>query len=172
MFSWRVTKYNPQFRNSKGHYLKDEWISSSDVGRRKYGGKEFTWEEYIDIENKYINAINLFMECLHVKRLQLYSLEKYNPLGDTSYLSQSMIDGFNDIYNYKILDQKESGDIARLVLRECLWCRLKSRKMYVHFGHDYYMFIGSEQECSEVIKEIESTGLFFEPFQSPFEEEM
>ena len=33
MFSWRITKYNPAFRNSVGAYLKNDWIAVCDIGK-------------------------------------------------------------------------------------------------------------------------------------------
>ncbi|MFL0507599.1 hypothetical protein ACH0B5_17895 [Ureibacillus sp. 179-F W5.1 NHS] len=32
-YQWRITKYNPAFRDQDGAYMKDEWISSSDIGQ-------------------------------------------------------------------------------------------------------------------------------------------
>jgi uncharacterized protein YydD (DUF2326 family) len=28
----RTTKYNPEFRNDQGYYIKDEWTAVSDIG--------------------------------------------------------------------------------------------------------------------------------------------
>ncbi len=33
-FMWRVTKYNPTFRDENGTYIKDEWTSFSDIGKK------------------------------------------------------------------------------------------------------------------------------------------
>ena len=32
MNHWRVTKYNPQYRNRKGVYTKEEWTEVADIG--------------------------------------------------------------------------------------------------------------------------------------------
>ncbi len=48
MKEYRVTKYNPNNRDSKGSYLAEEWTSISDVG------KSITKSEYEEIENAYI----------------------------------------------------------------------------------------------------------------------
>lgn len=34
--------------------------------------------------------------------------------------------------------------------------------MRIHFGYDYYLYIGSKNSCSATITQIESTGLFVE----------
>ncbi|QSX06726.1 hypothetical protein JYG23_04550 [Sedimentibacter sp. zth1] len=55
-YMWRITKYNPQYRDSYGAYLKDEWTSLSDVGKQ-YDGKVFTKDEYLEYERLYIESI-------------------------------------------------------------------------------------------------------------------
>ncbi|MDX8362433.1 hypothetical protein [Cytobacillus sp. IB215316] len=33
-YQFRITKYNPAFRNCEGHYTKtDEWTSAYDIGK-------------------------------------------------------------------------------------------------------------------------------------------
>ncbi|MDQ1236448.1 hypothetical protein QE450_003946 [Paenibacillus sp. SORGH_AS306] len=52
-----------------------------------------------------------------------------------------------------------------------MWCKLQcNAKIYVHFGHDFYMFIGSEMMCEDTINNIESSGLYVEDFISPINE--
>ena len=46
---YRITKYNPKFRNNIGHYLRDEWIDYSEIGKF-FMDEEFTYEEYIKKE--------------------------------------------------------------------------------------------------------------------------
>ncbi len=169
MFSWRVTKYNPQFRNNRGHYLKDEWVSYWEIGD-VFDGKKLTYDEYMISENSYIEAILSFMDCCNLQNLRMFSLEKYK-LKKMKDISDSMIHCWNNAYEGKLLNKKEIRDISRLILRSYFWCRLKSEDMYVHFGDDYYMFIGSKRSCCDVIKKIEESGLFVEPFESPYLEE-
>lgn len=57
MKCWRITKYNPKFRNELGHYQKKEWTSVSDIGKI-FEGKQLTVEEYLNTENLYINSID------------------------------------------------------------------------------------------------------------------
>ncbi len=107
MFSWRITKYNPQFRNTQGHYLKDEWISFSNIGHM-YENKIFTIEEYLNTEDKYVHAILSLMKCLNINTLHVYKLEKYRTIKNTHYLSQEMIDCFNNIYDNQNTDEKKN----------------------------------------------------------------
>lgn len=41
MFWWRITKYNPIYRNEKGYYLKDEW-SDFSCADHIFGGEKLT----------------------------------------------------------------------------------------------------------------------------------
>ena len=43
--------------------------------------------------------------------------------------------------------------------------------MFVHFGYDYYMYIGSNKRFKGIINTIANTGLFIEEFESPYDEE-
>lgn len=41
--------------------------------------------------------------------------------------------------------------------------------MFVHFGYDYYMYIGSSKELPQDLRnKIENLGLFVENFESPY----
>ena len=59
MYQYRITKYNPKYRQLDGKYLNNEWTSYSDIGK-KYNGKLFTMQNYIEVENSYVTAIILF----------------------------------------------------------------------------------------------------------------
>lgn len=59
-YQWRITKYNPIFRNENGHYLLDEWICPSEIGK-VLNGDLFTLENYLLIENAYIETIIEFL---------------------------------------------------------------------------------------------------------------
>lgn len=76
-YCWRITKYDPEKRNSQGWFLEDTWISYGDIGE-SYQGKELTYDEYSKVENLHINAIVQFMKCLNISHLQVQGLENHN----------------------------------------------------------------------------------------------
>ena len=139
MFSWRITKYNPQNRDAHGIYLLDEWTAYSEIGKI-IQGKKFTYEEYIKIENAYVFAIMVLMQCNDIEALTITSLEK-NIKFDKSdpHVPEAMRHTFQCAANGLTLDKGMIDSISRLVLREKLWCKLESKNMFVHFGWDYYM---------------------------------
>ncbi len=168
MFCWRITKYNPEYRNSEGIYTKKEWTSFSEIGE-SYNNKAFTLDQYLEVENAYINAIQSFMSCTKTTNLQVNSLEKNSDkLTENELYTQEICTFFNMTTNNMETNKEQAEIIARLVLREDVWCKLESPNMYVHFGWDYYMYIGSSEPCSNTIAQIEQTGLFVEAYQSPY----
>ena len=66
MYYFRVTKYNPIYRDENGFYKKNEWISVGDIGQC-YDGEILTAENYQNIENAYVNAILSAVYELKVK---------------------------------------------------------------------------------------------------------
>jgi len=170
MFCWRITKYNPTYRDKKGAYLRDEWTAYSDIGRT-YNNKKITFDDYIKVEDAYIASIISFMELTKTEGLSIVGLESRGlPERDTHY-SRDMVDAFVKAKEGLLLDRQLVRLIARLILREDLWCKLKAENMYVHFGYDYYMYIGSSKYSEEVIKKIEKSGLFVEEFKSPYSDD-
>lgn len=170
MFSYRITKYNPQNRNTRGLYQKDEWTAISDIGKI-FNGKRASKTEYFKIENGYIQAIMLFMDFLKIRNLSILGLEKDHnfPLFNR-HISGSMHKLYKTSNTGLALNKPQIRDMARLVLRELLWCKLQNdNMMFIHFGYDYYMYIGSSKELPQNLRnKIENLGLFVEDFESPY----
>jgi hypothetical protein len=166
MFCYRITKYNPEYRDLQGSYLKDEWISFFDIGKT-FEEKILTPDQYLKVENAYIEAIFLFMDCLNITSLCIKRLEQHNELTPSMLSAVEGTQLFKTIKNDISANKEFIKVITRLVLREQMWCELSSPEMYVYFSWDYYMYIGSKKSCKNSIKVIERLGLFVEPWQSP-----
>lgn len=176
-FTWRVTKYNPKYRDNRGKYLRKEWTSISDIGNIIGDGDIcVTIQDYISTEDKYVRAILDIMNCLDIQKLNIFGLEKWEDMIDISdfpaLYNDKMIKLYSEISDGVCLEKEQISDLCRMILREKIWCKLKyDSKMYVHFGHDYYMFIGSEKRCQNIISNIEKFGLYVEDFISPINDE-
>lgn len=159
--NYRITKYNPEFRDENGFYKKDEWTSISDIGK-KFNKIILTKEEYKKTENNYIDAIYEILREKNIKKIKVYDLEINKK--NLSELSADEKDIIKEINNDKYLDLKKSEKIIRLVLREMLWCKFCSelKDIKIEFGYDYYMYV----ECSKIkestINIINKKGLFVE----------
>lgn len=167
---WRVTKYNPDLRDENGYYtLQEEWTCPSEIGK-VFEGRVFTLEDYLYAEAAYINAIVHFMFDSGINTLRILQLIKL----DISYSDKSSILYENDFDQIKleedlIVSEKEIRTIAKMVLRNFIGCSFYSKeRFFVHFGWDYYMYIGSYEECLSAIKNAENEGLFVEDFKSPY----
>jgi hypothetical protein len=65
---------------------------------------------------------------------------------------------------------QEMDWVVRLALREALWCRLEGAcNFYVHFGYDYYMYVGSENVDAPPARL--PLGIYAEPMDSPYQGE-
>lgn len=152
------------YRDSQDCYLKDDWTSYSDIGK-KFEDGVLTFEQYVKIENTYIEALVSFMKCLNINMLSVAALEKnvQPPCNDLFSL-----EFFNNLKNGDVLDRPLIKLVAAMILRDYLWCKFEAQDMYVHFGWDYYMYIGSAKVCKTAIYSIEQSGLFVEKYESPY----
>lgn len=145
-YQWRVTKYNPDYRDENGHYTKsNEWTSYSDIG------KTVTKEEYETVANAYAKSVILLMNKLGVKQLIVTNLEGEAPLKDG-----------------QIIYISDLNTVIQAVLRDEYWCKLESNDFFAHFGFDFYMYLGSNYESTEALHEIILSGLFVELYESPY----
>lgn len=171
MHYYRTTKYNPIFRNHLGVYQKNEWTSYSDIGN-VYDNIILIPEDYLKIENAYIEAISLVMKFLNIKLLNIKNLEKSNnPPQKTDYFYDlKILNTYNMIKNNMHIDNETVLTIARLCLRENLWCKIESDEMCIHFGWDYYMYIGTKNKItSALLKKFKSLELYIEEIEkSPY----
>jgi hypothetical protein len=150
---YRVTKYDPTFRRPNGEFCRDEWTSFSDIGR-SFEGRLLKSEEYLSVENAYIDtALEYWKESGSVP-LTIIGIE-------------STGDGLPYIANVDRVGNDEISSVVRSLLREDFWCRLQSDVMFIHVGYDYYMYIGVAAPCPNAAKHALSVGLFVEDFPSP-----
>ncbi len=156
MFEYRVTKYDPSFRDANGAFTRDEWISVTDIGR-SFGGEKLTREEYQRVEDAYVATALAFLREAGVEALTVAGLENHGgtPLAFTEG---------------SVLLLEQIGEVIRWVLREEFWCRLEATGAFVHLGYDYYTYLGVPRRCPQAEQFARQQGLFVEPFHSPYSE--
>ena len=143
MIQVRATKYDPGNRDVFGHYAVDEYTSVSDIGS-SFDGKILTTQEYLTIEDAYVATVRRLLTLSNVGYLYVTDLENWHrdttTLRHVEFLRPSKLSALHDGLVVR------GGDIdrlVRLVLRELVWCRLAGpHGLYVHFGYDYYIFLG------------------------------
>ena len=126
MYKYRISKYNPKFRNSTGKYTNDEWTSISDIGKT-YNNKKFTKKEYIITEDKYISAIMLILYKMNIFEMQIDNLYVWKSIEDILFTikkfnynelyTNSMIKFYEDITQNIVIDRINYTHLTNKYLR-------------------------------------------------------
>jgi hypothetical protein len=155
---YRVTKYNPALRNDSGAYLVDEWTQFSEIGQT-FRGAVLSEDEYLKVEQAYISSANAFLQEGGLNSMTVKGMENHKGI------SLEFIEG-------SVLPLERISDVIRQILREEFWCRLECRGGFLHFGWDYYMYVGVPHRCPEAELLAERLGLYPEEFSSPYKESL
>lgn len=159
MQSYRLSKYNPAFRDANGAYARAEWTSFSDVGG-SFGGKILTLSDYLRVESLYLDAVEESMRCSGVDSVTLMGLEI------TSDIPQEMSDYRELFWDGVKLNFEAARVVSTFVLREFAWCKLVGRRdFFIHFGYDYYLYTGGSFKFDLRSR---VCGLYVEDLRSPY----
>ncbi len=156
MYTYRVCKYNPKYRSKSGVYLKDEWTDYSDIGS-EFEGKTFTEAEYLTVEQNYIVCITDILNELNIDSLQIQRLEKGNT---------------NTWENGQRISKESLVSLIRDCLRNDCWCQLADINFYLHFGYDYYIYVGCELSTTEIEEICNRNNLYCDVRVSPYSDEI
>ncbi len=159
MHQYRVTKYDPKYRNDSGVFMRDDWTCCSEIGGT-FDGVILTPQKYLHLENAYVQSALAFFAEANIHACKIRSLENH-----TQYVNSAL-----PLVNGRSCSMLEVSDIVRLNLRSLIWCRLVGDGAFLHFGYDFYMYVGVPIACSESIEFATRSGLFVEPFESPYNE--
>ncbi|MGN0570025.1 MAG: hypothetical protein ACI4N4_05920 [Candidatus Fimenecus sp.] len=152
MNMYRIAKYDLN-GYVDGVFIFDDWTDYSDIGNI-FNGKEFTSEMYLEVEDKYIKSAQDIFIAAHQKELSITNLQKYQS---------------NLIWkNNQMIDKLQLAEIIRDCLRNRCWCRLSSEDFYIHFGYDYYMYIGCMLPYDTVTKICAENQLYVIECESPY----
>lgn len=155
MHQYRITKYDPQYRVN-GVYTRDEWTCFSDVGR-SFGGVPFTQLDYERAEQQHIGFLLTLADREEAFPLTLNGLEDKRT--DTPWREGMLIT--RDIL----------PAIIRDILRNECWCRLQTCDFFIHFGWDYYMYVGCTHTQEAITALAAQHALFADPMESPYHPE-
>ncbi len=163
-FEYRVTKYDISYRrlagwnanneSSTGAYTRSEWTSISDIGR-SFDGVLLTPDEYQRVEDAYVAVAISFLKESRLSAVTIEGLECSEPFPIP--LEEGMT-----------IDIRNLPEVVRLILQEKVWCRLNAQNTFLHFGYDYYMYVGVSRECPKSKQFARNLGLFVENFKSPY----
>lgn len=154
MYQYRITKYDPSLRDPGGAYPVDEWTSRSDIGK-SFGGVRLTEDDYLRVEQAYLEAAVAFLSEARITELIVVGLENH---GEKSNAPR---DGSR-------IKTEAVPAVLRSLLREDFWCKLESPAAFIHVGYDYYMYVGTSVESTSASAVAQVNGLFVEAFKSPY----
>lgn len=117
--SYRITKYTDKHNNGNYYSHEQEWSSFFDVGSK------VTLQEYIAVEDLYVNFLMDACKFYKVTALQIVGLE---------------INESSEYEDMLILDIGSIPQVVRDILREKIWAKLVSPYLEFHFGYDFYMY--------------------------------
>lgn len=151
MIEYRITKFNPQNRRNN-KYIAHEWTSVSDIGKAFDSGV-LTADQYNRIETAYIDCSIELLRKADIDRLLVCSPEYYD----------------KDIRFPEILYvERDIRWAIKCCLQEKSWVKLEANNFFIHFGYDYYMYIGTELPSLSVEKIVNKHHLFCEKTFSPY----
>ncbi len=153
MHQYRIVKYSPAEREGS----KPSWTSISDIGST-FGGRTLSEREYLETEAKYLAALAEFIRLADVASLRVEGLEIY----DDSPWWGALREG-------EELSADRAVELARSILREdSVWCRLAHDDFFVHFGYDYYLYVGISNPADSAVENARRAGLHVDEFESPY----
>jgi len=170
LYKYEITKYNPDFRDEKRRYLKEDWIGIGDIGK-SFEGEMLTVDKYKEIEDSYINAIHLIMDYMRIPYLTINDVRRsfsYDTFQDIrkkiqELYSKDVLETYLHVKDRDKLDNKKIDLFCRLLLREDIGAEVYyPRRMKVFIGYDYLMGIHTSKSIDSIIPSIEQMGLFVE----------
>lgn len=155
MHQYRVTKYDPQLRVN-GAYTRHEWTSIADVGN-EFSGSIFTMSDYERAEQRHIAFLCALAAREDAFPLTLEALEDHREHSPWQEGQQ--------------ITPHDLPAIVRDVLREECWCRLTAPGFFIHFGYEYYMYVGCTHTPEAIAALAAEHALYAEPMTSPYHPE-
>ena len=138
MICYTVSKYD---NNVAAH---NEWTDYSDIGK-VFDGKKLTINEYLSVEQRYIDFVFDIMNLSEVSALSLNELEAYENI---------------KWCENQIINALEVPEVMRDVLRNRCWCKLKGENFCLCFGFDFYLHVKTNVDYDSLIHMCDRYGLF------------
>ena len=163
MKKFRITKYNPLFRNEFGEYIRDEWTSIYDIGK-KFHDEILTEALYVEKENAYIQTIELLLANNSLRLMKVVKLEKNLHRDIYDSLSDDEKRFIENIEEGLLITIDKIKLLSKMILRELIWAKLESidGNFAIEFGYDYYMYVSCKRIDEKTKRNIHQKGLFVE----------
>lgn len=150
----KLQKYDPQFFDQIDGYTKNEWTEVSDIGR-SFEGHALTCEEYIEVEESYLDFLDHLMECVGIDQLQVvrdsFDIEDHHSWREYTFgIPEDELVNFKD---HSWLGRIQIRAFARLALRGLLGFALTDRKgFFFMFTGEFYVHIGMDAKVNTIYR--------------------
>jgi len=172
MHKYRITKYNPLFRDAEGRFNRDDWTSISDIGK-VFDNQVLTIVMYKKTEDSYIKAVHLTMDFLNLPYLHAKNIIKSFP--DDQFLAlindniklypKDMLHYYFSTNKNEKITHEDIDKHCRFQLREDVGSALiYPQKFKLFIGYDYLMSVHSHIQLDPIFQTIQNLGLFVEEF--------
>lgn len=138
MICYTVSKYNEKVDNH------NEWTDYSDIGK-VFDGKELTMEDYLSVEQKYIDFIR---DVLDVGNISVLVLTEFEIHEDIKWKENQTIKA------------SEAPEVIKDILRNRFWCKFKSTDLCLCFGFDFYMHVKTNVNYGSLLELCNKYGLY------------
>ena len=148
--SHEIVKYGPQYYDENGAYQKDEWTCFSDVGK-ECEGKVVKMEDYLDVENRFIDITRAILEAAGCSYVTLGYVEAWR--------QKELKEGMR-------VRIQEIDPFLRLVLRGKAYIVFINRSKGIQFDFSedvLYMHLNCRLPNDELRTIVESHGLYLDP---------
>lgn len=165
-----IVKYKPEnYRDMV--YCVDEWTSVSDIGH-SFEGTVLTLEEYISMENNYLNAVKDILIASGCKYMTIYYAE-IHPRSIKKFLRKSILhepvsETIDFITSFEE-EQRITIDTAialfRYCLRDYIYIEFTNNAKGVAFdsGYDYYMHVKTPLDEATLRTIVTKHNLYLDP---------
>lgn len=171
MAKYRISKYSPKYRNEKGEYLRKDWTSYADIGK-KFNKELLTPEKYLSVEKNYSNIVEAIFVDNNVDSVMINELECnfsiteiHRLLGNKGIsLSDRDIQIIKSLKNGYTISRDSLKEIISLILKDCCWCKLitTDQRFVIEFGYDLYVYIICDRVTNQTIQQAEDVGIYIE----------
>lgn len=158
MYQYRISKYSPNLRDIQGHYVLNDWTDYSDIGST-FNGKRLSKQAYLRVEHAYLGVVSDVLQSASVFSMMIHDYEPrswFSRIRSMFFMPRSL-SSRNHILRF-----------SRGCLRNNHWGKLVSDEMFIHFGYDYYMYIGSSLDAQKMQEIVSPYQLFCEETNSPY----
>ncbi len=165
---YRITKYNPTWRDCNDVYTRSEWTSVYDFAR----SKRLPLQTYLETEKAYIATYLDILRANHVVMLQLRQVENALTVQECLQTADAYGISLTDAQLLFLQNADENTAFAiddfvtvfQLIIRELLWGSIQSSDgtVVITVGYDYYTYITCPEITQDLIAAAKRRSIYIE----------